>query len=126
MLLPPCDRNHVSATLIQKIVTCLSTRFNLTMKEIRPHLRTASLVQYGKLRRLDGDIMNASTMGEFSDDRRDATFIRVSNDLKYNLCHYSIEWPASDSMKCSWIRMPDIQGDLSYSNHVSFLVSCRT
>jgi hypothetical protein len=52
------------------------------MKEIRPHLRTASLVQYGKLRRLDGgDTMNASTMGEFSDDRRDATFVRVSNDF---------------------------------------------
>lgn len=82
MLLPPCDRSRVSASLTQKIVACLSTRFNLPMKEVQPHLRTASLVQYGKLRRLDGgDTMNASTMGEFSDDRRDATFIRVSNDF---------------------------------------------
>jgi hypothetical protein len=52
------------------------------MKEIWPHLRTVSLVQYGKLQRLDGgDTMNASTMGEFSDDRRDATFVHVSNDF---------------------------------------------
>src|ERR1700683_3715500 len=60
-LLPPCDRNPVPAPLIKKIIMCLSTRFDLAVKDIRPHLRIASLMQYGRLRHLDGgDVMNAS------------------------------------------------------------------
>ena len=56
-------------------------RFDLAMKDVRPHLRTASLVQYGKLRRLDGgDVMNASTLVKVGDDRRDATFVCVSSN----------------------------------------------
>ena len=79
VLLPPCDQNAVPPPLIEKIITCLATRFDLTNKGIRPHLRTASLKQYGKVRCLDsGDVMNASALVTVGDDRRDATFVRVS------------------------------------------------
>jgi hypothetical protein len=79
VLLPPCDRNPVAPRLLEKIIACLSTRFDLSAKDIRPHLRSASLSQYGKIRRLDGgDLMNASALVGVGDDRRNATFVRVS------------------------------------------------
>jgi hypothetical protein len=79
VLLPPCDQNPVPASLLDKIVACLSTRFGIPAKNIRPYLRTASLKQYGKVRQLNGgDTMNASALVAVGDDRRDATFVRVS------------------------------------------------
>lgn len=49
-------------------------------------MRTAYLRQYGKVRRLKGgDLMNASALVAFGDDRRDATFVRVSRIFKRNL-----------------------------------------
>lgn len=60
-------------------MTCLATRFDLPTKDIQPHLRTASLLQYGKVQLLDdGDLMNASALVPCGNDRRDATFVRVS------------------------------------------------
>jgi hypothetical protein len=80
VLLPPCDLGPVPHPLIKKILACLSTRFDITMKDIHPYLRTASLKQYGKVRCLDnGDVMNASTLVTVGDDWRDATFVRVRN-----------------------------------------------
>jgi hypothetical protein len=39
----------------------------------------ASLKQYGKMRWLNGgDVINASALVAIGDDRRDATFVRVS------------------------------------------------
>jgi hypothetical protein len=79
VLLPPCVRDPVPPSLLAKIVTCLATRFDLPVKDIRPHLRTASLLQYGKVQLLDGgDLMNASALVPCGNDRRDATFVRVS------------------------------------------------
>jgi hypothetical protein len=78
-LLPPRDQNSVLAPLVTKILVCLATRFNLGVNVIRPHLQTASLKQYGKVRQLDGgEVMNASALVAVGDDHRDATFIRVS------------------------------------------------
>jgi hypothetical protein len=45
----------------------------------------ASLQQYGKVRHLNGgDLMNASALVAFGDDRRDATFVRVSRIFEHN------------------------------------------
>jgi hypothetical protein len=79
VLLPPCDRNPVPPQLVEKVIASLSTRFDLPVKEIRSHLRKATLKQYGKVRLLDGgDTMNASELVPVRDDLRDATFVRVS------------------------------------------------
>jgi hypothetical protein len=79
VLLPPCNEDCIPRSLIQKIILCLATRFDLTTNDISPHLQTASLRQYGKVRRVDGgDVMSASSVVAMGDDRRDATFVRVS------------------------------------------------
>ena len=84
-LKPPCNQDPVPLSLVQKIVTCLSTRFDLPAKTIRPHLQTASLKRYSKVQRLHGgDLMNASSLVTFGDDRRDATFVRVSRIFEHN------------------------------------------
>jgi hypothetical protein len=78
-LLPPCNRDSIPLPLIKKITLCLATRFNLPMKDIQPHLQTASVKQYGKIRCLDGgDVINSSALVAMGDDRRDATYVRVS------------------------------------------------
>jgi hypothetical protein len=79
VLLPPCQQDPVPLPLIEKITACLATRFDGPVQDIRSHLWAASLRRYGKVRRVDGgDLMNASTLVAFGDDRRDATFVRVS------------------------------------------------
>jgi hypothetical protein len=79
VLLPPCNRNCIPDPLLAKILVCLAIQFNCQVKDVRPHLQMASLKQYGKVQCLDGgDVMNASALVAVGDDRRDATFIRVS------------------------------------------------
>ena len=76
MLLPPCDHSAVPPQLAEKIIASLSTRFDLPVKEIHPHLRKATLKQYGKVQLLDGgDVMNAFELVPVRDDLRDATFV---------------------------------------------------
>ena len=88
VLLPPCVQGSIPPGLNEKIIACLSTWFDLPMKEIQPHLWMATLSQYGKVRHLDGgDVMNASALVPCSDDRRDATFVRVSCRFKHNSCY---------------------------------------
>jgi hypothetical protein len=78
---------------MKKIMLCLATRFDLPMKDIQPHIRTASVKQYGKVRCLDGrDVINSSALVAMGDDRRDATFVRVSFELSPGNYHFT---PAS-------------------------------
>jgi len=86
VLLPPYNQNCVPGPLLVKILVCLATRFNLEVKDIRPHLQTASLKQYGKVRHLDGgEVMNAAALIAVGDDHRDVTFIHVSCIFQYDL-----------------------------------------
>ena len=88
VLLPPCKHGPVFPSLVEKIIVCLSTRFELPVKEIRPHLRNAALRQYTKVRHLDGgDTMNASALAPVGDDLRDATYVRVSVKSHSGNCH---------------------------------------
>jgi hypothetical protein len=120
VLLPPCQQDSVPPSLHEKIATCLATRFDAPVKDIRSHLRTALLRRFGKVQRLDGgDLMNASTLVAFGDDRRDATFVRVSCIIDpRDPCPYLT------SMNCSWTRMRGTQSDRSYSNHIFSLANC--
>src|SRR5262245_27970138 len=79
VLLPPCRDGPITDSAFQKIAVCLATRFNLSVAQIRRHLEKARIKQYGKVKRLGGgDIMNASMLVPVGEDRRDASFIRVS------------------------------------------------
>jgi len=78
VLLPPRHLGPIPRPLIEKIIACLSTRFDWATKNIRPSMRIALLKQYGKARCLDnGDVMNAAALVTLGDDRRDATFVCV-------------------------------------------------
>lgn len=80
VLLPPCRDTAITASLLQNIKVCLATRFDFpNLSRATPLLARASIHQYGKVRRLDGgDTMHASTLVSTSNDRRDATYVRVS------------------------------------------------
>jgi hypothetical protein len=122
VLLPPCTLDPVIPSLAMKIAICLSTRFGLPVNKIQPHLQQASIKQFGKVRRLDGgDIMNASELVPVGDDRRDATFVRVSVSPPYRdyLSHIMV------SMRCLLIRMHGTQTDQWYSNQQFSLVNYK-
>jgi hypothetical protein len=86
VLLPPCRRNApIDVDLEQKITACLETRFDKSMKVVRRYFSVDCVEQWGKVWRLDGDMMHASTWVTESEDRRDATFVRVSTDDNIHL-----------------------------------------
>jgi hypothetical protein len=87
VLLLPCQQDPVPPPLINKIVASLATRFDVPVKVIRSHLRTASLRRFGKVQRLDGgDLMNTSALVAFGDDRRDAMFVHVGCIFDHHSC----------------------------------------
>jgi hypothetical protein len=113
VLLPPRTLDPVTPSLTTKIVICLSTRFGLPVSHIRKQLQQASLMQYGKVRRIDGgDVMNASKLVPVGDDRRDATYVRVSVSLSPHdyISHTMV------STRCLLIRMHGTQTDQWYLN----------
>ncbi len=80
ILLPP---RHPSSTVTEswlgKIVVALATRFETSPKTVSDHLRAGDIERWGKVRRLGGgDDMNASSLVPLAEDRRDATYVRVS------------------------------------------------
>jgi len=81
VLLPPRrSSSTISASLAAKIVISLSTRFDKPQNIIRQHFVVENIEQWARVRRLEGgDVMNASSFANYSEDRRDATYIRVSS-----------------------------------------------
>ena len=78
MLLPP-RRNDIEKTLYRRIKSCLATQFDTTVNRVSPLLERAAVWEFGKVQRLEGgDTMHASSLVPFGDDRRDASFVRVS------------------------------------------------
>ncbi|KAF5374458.1 hypothetical protein D9615_009129 [Tricholomella constricta] len=85
-LLPPrrtASSGSLLPTLVKKIAVSLATRFNTTTRIIGKHLKPEIIEQWGKVRRLDGDTMHASSLVKPKYDNRDATFVRVP--LQYDL-----------------------------------------
>ena len=98
MLLPPCVRDPVPPSLLAKIFACLATRYNLSVRQIRPHLKNATLCQYGKVQQLNGrDTINTSSLVPVGDDRRDATYVRVSEITQKSHITYQLK---INSTKC--------------------------
>jgi hypothetical protein len=63
-----------------KVATHLATRYGTTKKVVRKYFKVKNLEQWRQVRRLgSGDVMTAASMVKTSaNDRRDATFVRVS------------------------------------------------
>ena len=80
ILLPPRRPfSTISDTLGNKITISLSTRYNKPASTIREYFSVQNVQQWGRVRRLDGgDDMYASALCRSAEDKRDATFIRVS------------------------------------------------
>jgi hypothetical protein len=82
---PTCVlRKHstISQSHFEKIIGCLSTCFELPVKEIQSHLWKVTLKQYAKFQWLNnGDLMNAASMVPVGDDHWDATFVHVSLNI---------------------------------------------
>jgi hypothetical protein len=60
----------------------VATRYNKTVTVVRPHVIIDEIEEFGKVRRVDnggGDTMNTLAFQTPAEDRRDATFIRVSS-----------------------------------------------
>ncbi|KAF9058462.1 hypothetical protein BDP27DRAFT_1241042, partial [Rhodocollybia butyracea] len=74
---PHRPSSSVPKTIIEKILICFATRFDTTKAVVRRHLDIDTIVQWAKVRRLNGgDEMAASALVPFAEDRRDTTFIR--------------------------------------------------
>ena len=86
VLLPPHHADRPATNQITTIAAALATRFDVSIGTVRPYLNTATVEEWGKLRRIDsdeGDTMWASSCCTIRDDARDATYVRVC-DL-YNI-----------------------------------------
>lgn len=71
--------------LIRRVQVSLATRFNTTLTTIRRFVAEQNVALYGKVRRLGaGDTVWASSLTPIAEDRRDASWVRVSSHLISN------------------------------------------
>jgi hypothetical protein len=75
--LPPRQVGAVDVLMKNRILAALATRFDTTVSAIQPHVPIDQIIQFGKLRHLDGDTMIASALVKLQQDTRDASFVRV-------------------------------------------------
>ena len=70
--------------IIKSIAAALSTRFRISVTNIRKLLKESTVQEWGKVRRVDreeGDTIQSYSLGRRASDARDATFVRVSTKL---------------------------------------------
>ena len=74
--------------IIKSIAAALSTRFRMSVTNIRKLLKDSTVQEWGKVRRVDseeGDTIQSCSLGRKAPDARDATFVRVSTKLASSL-----------------------------------------
>ncbi|KAI4293859.1 hypothetical protein K525DRAFT_213980 [Schizophyllum commune Loenen D] len=79
ILLPPLSNSPISHSALDSITSALATRFDRHVREVRPHVRKAEIVQYGRVRRVDsdeGDTIRAVQIVAPREDSREASYIR--------------------------------------------------
>jgi hypothetical protein len=80
LLLPPKSPNRPAECLTAGIAAALATRFDADIRLVKNYLKSADIVEWGKVRRIDsdaGDTMHASSLVPKHEDGRDATYVRV-------------------------------------------------
>lgn len=79
LLAPRRPFTTIPKSVADKVMVCLATRFDSTINQVRRYVLPEYMEQFASVRRLEGgDTMHASTFARKSEDRRDASFIRVS------------------------------------------------
>jgi hypothetical protein len=79
VLLPPHRTDGLDDVLFNKVCAALATRYDVSVSTVRPRLHKAGISTWGKVRCLDGgDTMHASVLMSMGEDRRDASYVRVS------------------------------------------------
>lgn len=79
-LLPPYRKDITLARgIIDKLIGALVTRFGGTVPATRRALEAASIDEWGKMKITnDGDLIRSAQFQREAEDRRDATYVRVS------------------------------------------------
>lgn len=80
VLLPKRGHFVLDGALLSKVTSNLATRFNVRDTVIKPLIQTEEVVEWGAVRRIDdggGDTMHTSGLVSETEDRRDATFVKV-------------------------------------------------
>jgi hypothetical protein len=78
ILLPPHHTDNLNAALFNGVCAMLATQFDVPLSTVRPRLDKAQISTWGKVRCLDSDTIHASSSMTMGDDRRDASYVRVS------------------------------------------------
>jgi hypothetical protein len=79
VLLPPLrPSSTIPQTVENKIAIHFATRFSQTVNTVRQYLKRENITQWARVQKLaGGDLMYASEMFIQTEDRRDATYVRV-------------------------------------------------
>ncbi|KAJ7734610.1 hypothetical protein B0H16DRAFT_1327514 [Mycena metata] len=79
ILLPPRSPHRPDSKQLKSIAAALATRSKATMAQVNSALKTATVEEWGKVRRVDseeGDTMCSCSVGTVAEDSRDATYVR--------------------------------------------------
>lgn len=81
ILLPPSRVVMPKPGVLNSICAALATRYSTPVTQIRKHVKTATIMEWAKVRRVDSDegdtIRSSSLLCKVSEDSRDASFARV-------------------------------------------------
>ena len=86
--MPPRRHEPLDNVVLTRIATSLATRFDVSKTVAKRHLDAATIEEWGRVCRTDGgDTMKTIAATRPSEDRRDATHVRVSIISHVNHCH---------------------------------------
>jgi hypothetical protein len=79
VLLPPHrPSSTISQSVENKVAIHFATRFSQTVNTVRRYLKRENITQWARVQQLaGGDLMYASELFIQTEDRRDATYVRV-------------------------------------------------
>jgi len=86
ILLPPRTATAPEGSLFKRVIAALATRYDTSATHIQ-HICSAECVKtWGKVRQLDvGDTMHAAGVIKPAQDSRDASFVRVCQNVFFSL-----------------------------------------
>ena len=86
VLLPPHrPSSTISQSVENKIAIHFATRFSQTVNTVRRYLKRENITQWARVQQLAGDLMYASELFIQTEDRRDATYVRVCIHFEENV-----------------------------------------